>query len=101
MLIDNKEYLSDINLNVLTEDDTNVCEGLITDSGCFYALKTMKLNKSPGSDGLSVEFYKCFWNDIQQMVIDSLNEGYNKNICLVHRVKLLLLYYIRKVTKIF
>ena len=73
-----KEYLSDIKLNILTEDDANICEGLITESECFYALKTMKLNKSPGSDGLTVEFYKCFWNDIKQMVIDSLNEGYDK-----------------------
>ena len=36
----------------------------------------MPNNKSPGSDGLSVEFYKCFWVDIKKLMIDSLNEGY-------------------------
>ncbi len=33
----------------------------------------MKNNKSPGSDGLTVEFYKIFWNDIKQYYIDSIN----------------------------
>jgi hypothetical protein len=36
----------------------------------------MKLNKSPGLDGLSVEFYRTFWSDVSQFVIYSLHEGY-------------------------
>jgi hypothetical protein len=36
----------------------------------------MKLNKTPGLDGLSVEFYKCFWNHINDMIIDSYNEAF-------------------------
>jgi hypothetical protein len=38
----------------------------------------MKLNKSPGIDGLSVEFYKTFWTQINTHVVKSLNEGYMK-----------------------
>ena len=37
----------------------------------------MKLNKSPGSDGLPVEFYKAFWPNNKYLVVDSLNEGYD------------------------
>jgi len=33
----------------------------------------MKNNKSPGSDGISAEFYKIFWNYIKQYVVNSLN----------------------------
>ena len=33
----------------------------------------MKNSKSPGSDGLTTEFYKIFWNSIKTYVINSFN----------------------------
>jgi hypothetical protein len=33
----------------------------------------MKLNKSPGLDGLPSEFYKSFWDKIKHLFYDSLN----------------------------
>jgi len=33
----------------------------------------MKNNKSPGSDGLTADFYKIFWNDIKVYLVKSLN----------------------------
>ena len=50
-------------LNQLEQDS---CEGLLTKSECLKALKEMDSNKTPGSDGLPAEFYKMFWNDIDQ-----------------------------------
>ena len=48
---------------------------------CGIALKEMKSNKSPGSDGLTADFYKIFWNDIKQYLVKSLNYSYdNKNL---------------------
>ena len=38
----------------------------------------MKLNKGPGTGGLSVEFYQAFWNVLDGIVIDSLNEAYDE-----------------------
>ena len=49
----------------------------ITNEECEIAITHMKPNKSPGSDGLTVEFYKLFWKDIKKLVINSLNEGFN------------------------
>ena len=33
----------------------------------------MKNNKSPGSDGLTTEFYKIFWKHIKTYIINSFN----------------------------
>ena len=34
------------------------------------------MNKSPGSDGITTEFYKIFWNDIKSFYIKSLNYSF-------------------------
>lgn len=39
-------------------------EGEITYTEALEFLKTMKNNKSPGSDGYSAEFFKFFWKNI-------------------------------------
>ena len=36
-------------------------------------LKNMKNNKSPGSDGYTVEFFKLFWKDLGQCLIRAIN----------------------------
>ena len=61
------------NMNILNDEDKQLCEGFLTEIECFLALKEMKNNKSPGSDGLTTEFYKIFWNDIKTYVTNSLN----------------------------
>ncbi len=35
----------------------------------------MQNNKSPGSDGITIEFYKIFWNETH--LINSLNYSFN------------------------
>ena len=36
----------------------------------------MKTNKSPGLVGLSVKFYRTFWDILSQLLIDSYNEAF-------------------------
>ena len=36
----------------------------------------MSNNKTPGTDGLTAEFYKYFGSDIEDVVVDSFNYGY-------------------------
>ena len=38
----------------------------------------MRIDKSPGVGGLSLNLYRCLWDKISDLVIDSLNEGYEK-----------------------
>ena len=73
-----KKYLSNINnLNILNENEVKLLEGEISENECKIALKNMKLNKSPGSDGIPVEFYLTFWEDVKQMLLESINSAYH------------------------
>ena len=54
---------------------TSLCEGSITEAECLSALKAFQRNKIPGTDGLTAEFYLCFWNEISCPLIDCLNQG--------------------------
>ena len=40
------------------------CEGIISEDEVFNSLKSMESNKLPGNDGLSKEFYQCFYEYI-------------------------------------
>ena len=42
------------------------------------AIKNSQSGKSPGSDGLTREFYIVFWNDISELLYNSLIEGKEK-----------------------
>ena len=63
---------------VKTVTDNNETEqsGHLSEYECGIALKEMKNNKSPGSDGITAEFYKIFWNDIKQYLVNSLNYSF-------------------------
>ena len=60
----------------LNEDEKLLCEGLLNRKECSDALKSMKSDKSPGTDGLPCEFYKVFCNDLAELLINSLNYSY-------------------------
>ena len=54
----------------------NCLEGELTESEILAVLKKMKNDKSPGSDGFTVEFFKFFYNDLKVFIRKSINEGY-------------------------
>ena len=60
----------------LSSESKEHCEGCIRNDECLEVLKDMKFNKSPGNDGLTVEFYNTFWPIVGGIVIDVLNEAY-------------------------
>ena len=53
-----------------------MCEGLITESEALSALKDFAANKTPGTDGLSVEFLKYYWPELQSSVVNSFNYAF-------------------------
>ena len=54
------------------------CEGALTIDECKAALNTFKSNKSPGCDGLPVEFYVEFWPEIGNELVECLNFGLSR-----------------------
>ena len=53
-----------INTLTLTEEESNSLEDLITKQEAHSALKQMKNDKSPGSDGYTTEFFTSFFVDL-------------------------------------
>ena len=51
-------------------------KGQITLQEMTAYLKTTKNNVSPGSSGYTYEFYKFFWRNIKQFVINALNYAF-------------------------
>ncbi len=91
------DFLADVNIPKLSEDDSNICEGIITETECGIALKGMKNDSSPGLDGITTGWYKMFWKKVKSVLINSLNAGFNRGklsctqrqgiICLLHKGK--------------
>ena len=62
----------------LSDDNANICEGKITNEECEKALNEMGIAKSPGSDGFTSEFYKRFWYEVGDDVVQSINNAFDK-----------------------
>ena len=69
-------YLELILSSKLTNEQTLSCEGIIFEGEVFKSLKSMENNKSPGNDGLSKEFYECFWNEIKNPLLASIHRAF-------------------------
>ena len=77
---DINRFIENVNVPILTADEQNVCEGIISIEECREAVNKMKGKKSPGDDGLPIEFYRAFWNEIGSLLIDVYNECFKHKI---------------------
>ncbi len=50
---------------------------MITEAELLTALKSTANGKSSGIDGFTVDFYKFFWKNISQLVLNSINMGFD------------------------
>ena len=64
------------NIPTLDLQQSEDLEGLITYEEASEVLKNMKNGKSPGTDGMTVDFFKFFWKDLGHFIVKSLNEGF-------------------------
>ena len=71
------EYLFKLNTPKLSDSDRSICEGKLTLSECWLALSSIKNGKSPGNDGLTKEFYVCFFEEVGWLICKALNFSFN------------------------
>lgn len=68
-----------MNINTkLNHSEKLLCENSISEEELGKVVNNLKLNKSPGLDGLTSEFYKCFWKSISTPFCDMVNESFLK-----------------------
>lgn len=85
--------VTDVNLDTIVHEATKLSqcesdslEGPLSYTEACCALKNMSNNKSPGSDGFTVEFFKFFFINIGVFLVRSVNEGFlNKNLSVTQR----------------
>ena len=65
-------------VNTLSEDMAQQLEGELTYQEALQALKHMKNDKTPGTDGYSTEFFKFFWKDVGIFLLRSVNYSFDK-----------------------
>ena len=59
----------------LGDSDRASCEGPLTLAEATEALRRANRNKSPGADGLSVEFFSHFWDSLGELLVAAFNQG--------------------------
>ena len=69
-----ESFLSNLDIPRLTDEQKLSCEGKITPDECAAVLENFQNNKSPGNDGIPVEFYKKFWSLISEPFTKCVNE---------------------------
>ena len=69
----------------LNTEQQQQCEGMLTLDECLAALKTFNKNKSPGTDGFAAEFYLRFWDGLGQVMVDSFNYAFTRNLSISQR----------------
>ena len=68
------DFLKDI--QPISDENYEKCEGLLTYDECWEAIKLMNNNKSPGFDGLPVEFYKKLFYLFGEKLVDYYNYAF-------------------------
>ena len=71
--------MENINTPKLLENEALQCEGKLTRKECWDALVSMGSSKSPGNDGLTKEFYACFFTEVGSLLVSTLNFCHDKS----------------------
>ena len=69
-------FFEDNDIVQMTVEQQDSCSGPVTIEEIKEVLKSTKNNKAPGSDGIPMEFYKVFFNDIWPYLLRSMNESF-------------------------
>ena len=69
--------MDNISLPLINNEFFNLCENDLTEDELLISLKSMQ-NKTPGSTGLTKEFYETFCNETKCIFLKSLKQDKEK-----------------------
>ena len=74
-------FIQELRLTKLSDEERDELEGLLTYDKCTckQILETFPNDKSPGENGFTVEFYKCFFELLGHNLVESFNEAFEAN----------------------
>ena len=72
---DINHFLNTLDIPKLSTDQIILCHIELTEKDIYDSMKRLENDKSPGSDGLTKEFYITFWDDIKATFISSLKQA--------------------------
>ena len=67
-------FLNDLNISKLSGEQQKQCEGSISSEERFCLLNSFDQNKTPGDDGIPIEFYKTFWVVLMDCFVKCVNK---------------------------
>ena len=70
------QYIASINTPKLSDIDKLSCKGKLTLQNCWDVPNSMKSGKAPGNDGLTKEFYVCFFGEVAPLLVNSYNYSF-------------------------
>jgi len=62
----------------ISEQEKKEMDRQINEEECLQAVSDLPINKSPGTDGIPTEFYKHFWNEIKDYLLESYRYSFEK-----------------------
>ena len=84
-VISQDECLKSIS-KVIGEPENKILTEIVNEKEVYAVLRCMKNRKSPGLDGLPVEFYKTFWTIIKRDFLEVISFVLkNKNVCKMNK----------------
>ena len=69
------KYLKGIQFPQISNRHRELCENPFSEAEASDAVQNLKLNKSPGLDGLTPEFYQTFWEELKYPYLDMITES--------------------------
>ena len=72
-------FLNDISIPSLSETQRQICVEELTEKDIYKSMVGFGNNKSPGNDGLTKKFYQTFWQDVEDIFFNSLQESKRLN----------------------